>query len=1062
METKGKIQDVYGLTALQEGLLFHALYERKKSLYVEQMSFIVQGIVDVPVLEASLGDLFQRHDILRTTFIHENVNRTVQVVMRQRRAPLHFEDISSLADEDRIRFLSNFRETQVATGFDLTSDALLKFALIKTSRDTCELIWCWHHILADGWCIQILLRELVELYAARLHKRPANLPPVTPFSEYVKWVARKNPVEPAEYWKGLLAGFTRPTGLCFKNEGQLEKTIKNYTIDCAKTGRIRHLLQKNKVTANCFFRTAWGLILGIYHQTGDVVFGAVVSNRPAEIPGVENMVGLFVNTLPVRLKLEPQLPFEDLLQQVQGDLAASDNYSYFSLAEIQSLSPLKSALFDHIITYQNYPALGENSNANGSLGPLAISAGEFYEESHYGLDVVIREGSDVIDIAFRYDRKAVHDETVEMIIALFNVILDRALDNDRITVHGLCDLTTLDTTHPYFVPAKSLAEQRGNDRFRPHMTLTASFEEQVLKTPYATALVFGDLHLSFEELNTRANALAHHFMSAYQLRVNDLVAISLVPGDVMITAILAVLKCGGAYVPVDPNFPSARIDRILSDGNCRFLFDTDAYDAYRLAEREYSRQPVISKAQPTDIAYVIFTSGSTGQPKGCVLQHNGVVNRIEWMWQHYGFDASDVILQKTTFTFDVSVWEIFMPLCWGARMVILPQDDIASPVSIRAKIRSEKVTCLHFVPSMLSAFVTDTFDDGDISLDLKTVNRLFTSGEALTSALLNRWYHKVQIPVTNLYGPTEASIEVTYYATSVGDRTVPIGRPIWNTYIHIIGESGQILPRGAVGEICIGGIALSRGYLNNIELTNARFVNDPLTRNMKIYRTGDRGRWLPDGNIEYLGREDEQVKIHGYRIELGEIENTLLQLSWISQTVVITKVGEDEELELVAYVVANLDDKDVDGVHEIRNYLARSLPAYMIPTYIVLVDKLKQTSSGKIDKLALLPPSTRGRLAANYVPPQTQMQKEMAAIWSQILNVETIGIYDNFFQLGGHSLKAIRLLSMVSKKMNFRLHIRTVFDHPTIAAFCEEVEAIRWVNTANSTEHNNNVGEIII
>ncbi|RIY04673.1 amino acid adenylation domain-containing protein [Hymenobacter rubripertinctus] len=459
---------------------------------------------------------------------------------------------------------------------------------------------------------------------------------------------------------------------------------------------------------------------------------------------------------------------------------------------------------------------------------------------------------------------------------------------------------------------------------------------------------------------------------------------------------------------------------------------------------QYSEQNPVLVNHATDLAYVIYTSGSTGNPKGCMLQHRGVVNRIDWMWHHYGFSSQDVILQKTTYSFDVSVWELFLPLCWGVPMVLCQKEDVTSPERIAALIERHGVTCLHFVPSLLSVFMAELFQDNRVAERLASLRKVFTSGEALPLKTIRKWYARLDTPVHNLYGPTEASVDVTYFATSPHDTTIPIGRPIWNTQLYIVGPRNELLPLGVAGEICIGGDGLARGYLNQPELTAEKFVANPFRAGERIYRSGDLGRWLADGNIEYLGRNDMQVKVRGLRIELGEIEAALQQLEHIDAAVVLARSSLTGELELVAYLLSAAELV----IANIRAGLSERLPAYMLPNHFVSVAQWPLTPSGKIDRKRLPDPeSSRLSGSAEYVPARNDLENRLILIWEELLGREKIGVRDDFFELGGHSLKIMQLLSRINTAFQVRIGIQDVFAEPTIENLASHIDFILSQNT---------------
>jgi len=441
--------------------------------------------------------------------------------------------------------------------------------------------------------------------------------------------------------------------------------------------------------------------------------------------------------------------------------------------------------------------------------------------------------------------------------------------------------------------------------------------------------------------------------------------------------------------------------------------------------------------RPTDLAYVMYTSGSTGRPKGCMLEHRGVINRLAWMWSEYGFGSSDVILQKTSFTFDVSVVELFLPLCWGARMVVCPRPDAGSPERILSLIGREGVTYVHFVPGMLDAFIAGMPEKEDIGARLRTLRCVVASGEALTAATVRNWYDRVNIPLHNHYGPTEASIEVTAYTTRPGDERVPIGRPIWNTRISILDKSDRPVPQGIAGEICIGGIGLARGYHNQPELTASKFIADPLVAGGRLYRTGDRGRWLPDGNIEYLGRSDDQVKIRGYRIEPGEIENVLQAHPDISSCAVVAQTGPDGNNELIAYFIG----KQELNIPALKAHLQSVLPAYMVPGRYIRLENWPVTASGKVDRKALYPGmGAELTTGVDHASARTATEETLVAICRELLGVERVGIRDNFFDLGGHSLTALQFLSQIEAAFGVYINIQSIFQYPTVEDLAGQID----------------------
>ncbi|HEY8781714.1 MAG TPA: amino acid adenylation domain-containing protein, partial [Mucilaginibacter sp.] len=576
------------------------------------------------------------------------------------------------------------------------------------------------------------------------------------------------------------------------------------------------------------------------------------------------------------------------------------------------------------------------------------------------------------------------------------------------------------------------------------------FEEQAAKTPNATAVVFEEAQLTYKELNERSNRLAR-YLQKKGVKAETPVPICLERSAEMIIGILGILKAGGAYVPVDPDYPSDRISYMLEDTGAKLVLSSTA-SRERLngttqvsvieldGDREQIEKEKGSNLQtgirPEQLAYVIYTSGSTGKPKGAMNEHRGIVNRLLWAQDYFKLNSQDAILQKTTFCFDVSAWELLWPLIAGARLVFAKPGGQADSAYLRSVIESQKITLLHFVPPMLSAFVSD-LEAGDC----RGLKNVLCSGEALSPSQVQLFEEKLpEVKLHNLYGPTEAAIDVTCWsylnkAEAIG--TVPIGKPVSNTQIHILDINGRLVPAGVPGEIHIGGVQVGRGYLNNEELTAEKFISDPFSKEAgaRLYRTGDLGRWLPDGNIEYLGRTDDQVKIRGYRIELGEIESVLNQSGLVSQAVVLARADSGGNKRLAGYIVP----KETFDKQAVQNYLRAKLPEYMVPALWVELERIPLTPNGKTDRRAL--PDAEAASKREYIAPRTAAEALMAEIWQEVLKVDKIGIEDNFFELGGHSLLALRLGSSIRKRFGSELPISEVFVYPTVSSLTNQLES---------------------
>lgn len=867
------------------------------------------------------------------------------------------------------------------------------------------------------------------MYQCLIQGHTPDLGKVHPYSDYIKWLRHTDKAATLAYWREYLSGYDALSGLpAVSATGKPAYKAKqsNFSIDGALRQSVRTLCAESGITENIFIQTVWSVLLGRYNNTNDVVFGAVVSGRPAQLEGVEDMIGLFINTIPVRITFGEGATIREVMKQVHQNYIAGLNHHYAQLADIHGITLPGRNLFDHIVVFENYPVqemVKESVENNRQQKPLTMLSSGSFEQSNYDFMFTIVPGENLL-LKFSYNANVYSEAQVERVMQHLVHIIEQVVLHSAARIE---DIDYLDAAE------KEVLLDTFNDTaaaFRDTETLISLFEEQVTGTPETTALVFEGRSFTYREINEKANRLAHYLRITYAIVPGDRIGVKLDRSEQMIVALLGALKSGGAYVPIDPGYPQERIDYLLEDSQCKVLIDDALLAAFDGVAAGYSTVNPESVNTAADLAYVIYTSGSTGQPKGCMLEHRGVVNRIAWMWQHYGFSAADVVLQKTTFTFDVSVWEIFLPLCWGARMVLCHKDDVAVPGRLLDLIEREKVTCLHFVPSMFSAFITAVADEPRLPQRLLSLRGIMTSGEALPAETVAAWYQLLPVPVHNLYGPTEASVDVTYYTTAPGDTKVPIGRPIWNTAIYILDADNRLLPSGVAGEICIGGIGLSRGYLNKPQLTAEKFVANPFRAGERMYKTGDLGRWLPDGNIEYLGRKDDQVKIRGYRIELGEIEAALLKQPGVSAAAVTVKTSRDGDKDLLAYIVSNREYT----VSELKTALGNTLPGYMVPAYYMPLASMPLSANGKLDRKKLPEPDGMGLSGSKaYVAPANELEEQLVHIWQDLLGREKVGVRDNFYEIGGNSIKIIRLSKILSKTLDKDISVALLFQYPNIA-----------------------------
>jgi amino acid adenylation domain-containing protein len=1030
------VSAIYRLSGLQEGMLFHSIYEEQFGNYIEQLTCDLID-ADLTVLVAAWNEVIKRHSVLRSGFYYDSFSIPVQCVYRHASIPvaeMDYRTMDSIAQQNTFdEYVANDRKK----GFDLKSPPLMRLGLARLDEHRYRMLWSFHHILFDGWSIPVLVGELLNIYEALLKGEAVTQPAEDKYEDYIRYLERIDKDAEEHYWRSYLQGVTEGSLLPFvkkvNTDGEVTGNFKSIVkiLDKAATTLIHNFAKNNRVTINTLMQGAWALLLNRYTNSDNVLYGVVVSGRPEQLPNVEQRVGLFINTIPFTASFAENAEVGAWLQSLQTDQVNSRNYQYTTLQNIKEWTGIKTGLFDTLLVFENYPV---NKLVAAKKWSLQVENINVREQTNYPLTILIAD-ADELNFTFNYNLSLLNTNYVQRISEQFIHVLLQITGSDADTLNDVSIIA----------PEEEKTLATFNDTAVNHpadKTIVSLFEEQAAATPNAVALVFEGDKLTYQQLNERANQLAR-YLQQHGVGAETLVPICLERSFEMLIGILGILKAGGAYVPVDPEYPQERIDFMLQDSAATILLsnsgaadklghtgiqvialDTD-WDVIAKLDSSNLNTPI----KPTQLAYAIYTSGSTGKPKGAMNEHAGILNRLLWTQSYFNLTAEDTVLQKTTFCFDVSVWELLWPVIYGAKLVFAKPGAQGDSGYLKDIINREKITLLHFVPSMLNVFLLD-INTGDCA-GLKNV---LCSGEALNVSQLNLFREKLPNAVLhNLYGPTEAAIDVTYWSDTdkqITIDTLPIGKPVWNTQIHIRNKTGELCPVGIPGEICIGGIQVGRGYLNRPELSAEKFITDPYTEqaDARLYKTGDLGRWLPDGNVEYLGRIDDQVKIRGYRIELGEIEHVLLQSGLIKQAVVLA--GDDKQgvKRLTAYVVAEEYDRQA-----LINYLQAQLPEYMVPQLWVNVDAFPVTSNGKIDKRALTQLSPSANLFNEYAAPRNQTEIKLAEIWKDLLGAEQVGIHDNFFELGGHSLLAMRVVSQLRREMNSDVSIRHIFNYPTIA-----------------------------
>jgi amino acid adenylation domain-containing protein len=987
----------------QERLWFLSELDPTSTAYHIASVVRLKGELRIDLLERAFQHVIERHESLRTAFVASGGKPAQRV-------------------HAHVPFTLATSEEGLHAPFDLGRPPLLRAALRPEAANEHVLSLTMHHIVSDGWSMSVLVEELAALYDALARGVSPALPALPiQYPDYAvwqrAWLSAGELERQLAYWVETLRG-APPLELPADRPRPPVQTSRGarvaFRFSEALTARIRSLAGENSASLYMTLLAGFNVLVGRYVRQRDVVIGTPIANRArAE---TESLIGFFVNTLALRTLVDEQRSYRTLLAQVKTttlDAFAHQDLPFEKL--VDALKPARdlsrTPIFQILFVLQNAPT------ANLVTPELTIAPEAPREiTAQFDLTCAFVEDGAALAGTFDFNVDLFDTRTVER--------LARHLERlfDALTRAPDAPLHTLDFVDDSERMAL-LSSGTGPTVARSPQTVVDAFEAQVALRPDAVAVTFEGTSLTYAELNARANQWAHHLVGRGIGR-EALVGVSLPRSLDLVVALWAVLKAGAAYVPFDPDYPRERLDFMRRDANVAFMLDAPPIDA---VAQEPATNPRVVR-DPRSLAYVIYTSGSTGQPKGAMNSHAGLLNRLLWMQETYPLDASDVVLQKTPFSFDVSLWEFFWAHMVGARLAVARPDGHKDPLYLAATIRRERVTTLHFVPSMLAAFLE--YDSA-----LPALRRVICSGEALSADLEKRFYRLSGAELHNLYGPTEASIDVTAWSCPRGGSggSVPIGRPIANTQALVLDDRFLPAPVGVPGELCLGGVQLARGYLGRPALTAEKFVPHPFAESERLYRTGDLARLRDDGAIEYLGRLDHQVKLRGFRIELGEIEARLAPL--VKDCVVIVREDIPGDKRLVAYVVGG------ESAAALRDALAAALPDYMVPSAFVFLDALPLSPNGKLERRALPAPEVTSANA--YVPPQTECEETLVNLFVTILRVPRAGIHDSFFALGGHSLTATQLVSGVRERLGVEIPVRALFEAPTAAKLAEVIERTR-------------------
>ncbi|MEZ4823694.1 MAG: amino acid adenylation domain-containing protein [Ignavibacteria bacterium] len=976
---KDLIEGLYRLSGLQQGMLFHGLYNEGKGAYLEQMSCDFINL-DIDILKKTWDHIIKRHSILRTSFIYSEISIPVQSVNREVKLPLEILDYSDLPKGKQEAALKDHEEADRNKGFDFNVAPLMRIALIKLSEDRYRMLWTWHHILFDGWSLPVLMEEFLSTYETYLAGKEPVKKDVDKFEDYIRYIERGSKERQEKYWRNYMKGIEQSTLLPFigatadRTKGKGEYETEVLQLDEKTTSLIEEFAQRNRLTINTVMQGVWSLLLHHYTGNENIAYGVIVSGRPDDLPGVEQRVGLYINTLPLHSILKDGKSLVKWLQDMQKEQLSSRLYQHTPLQDIQKWTGVTGDLFDSLLVFENFPV---SELVKSKKWSLAIENVEIKERTNYPLTLMIGSSKETT-INFSYNSELLNNEYVKEIKEHFRNVLLQVIDADETDVTEI-DILTKDEKEKLLVEYNDTTAV--NDLSK---SIADLFEAQAAKTPDNAALIFDGVELSYSELNRRSNQLAH-LLKSKGVKADSLVPVCLNRGFEMITAVLAVLKAGGAYVPIDPEYPSERKEFMLKDSGAKvFISSKDLVDNFDFEISTdvdvmftdsdealisgQSPENLKDKRDPENLAYMLYTSGSTGNPKGVRMPGRNLVNLLLWQDKQFK-NRQRKVLQFTALNFDVSFQEIFSTLCFGSTLCLITGERRIDMAEVMKDIQKSGITHL-FVPFIVLKNLAEYIETG--TGKTYSLEEIITAGEQLKlTKEINSLLEK-GISIVNQYGPTEAHVVSSYTVPSKNNLSdlPPIGKPVDNTQLYILDGKGKPVPAGVAGELYIAGVQVARGYLNLPELTEEKFVKDIFSNdeNARMYRTGDLARWLPDGNIEYLGRSDDQIKIRGYRVELGEIESVLQKSELVKGAVVLAKEDKAGNKRLIGYVVPNGNGDFDKGT--VDSYLRARLPEYMVPG-VCEVDSIPLNANGKVDRKALPDPDLSELLSKRiHCPPQ--------------------------------------------------------------------------------------------
>ncbi|MCW1243504.1 amino acid adenylation domain-containing protein, partial [Pseudomonas sp. SAICEU22] len=1059
--TGNPIEDIYPLSPLQQGMLFHSLLHEDSGVYLMQDRYRIGGAIDEAAFLESWRQVVALHPSLRASFQWKSQKQPVQVIHRQVKVPLDTLDLRGLAPHEQEARIRTLLEDEQKVGFNLSKPPLIRFRLVRLADESYEFIRSFHHILMDAWCISLVTVDFLKVYEALCNDRTPELKAPRPFRDYIQWLQRQDAGKAEQFWRGQLQGLNAPTPLTVDNGVTRDRYTDAVLVDDQlihldeqETQALTAFCRSRRITPNTFFQGVWSLLLSRYSGQQDVVFGVTVAGRPADLTGVAQMIGLFINTLPLRVSVDPNASLGTWLDDLQKLNVDMRDFEHTPLTDIQGWSdfPRGETLFDSILVFENAP-IDEQILEGGFQ--FSLEGMDHSVHTHYGLTVVILPGEQ-LGIRVSYDRERFEASTVQRLLGHIASLVRSMLATPDAPLASL-----------ELLAADERQQLLGKWALNPHdfpldQSYAALFAAQVAQRGDQVAATCAGESLTYAELDLRSTRLAHALREA-GAGEDQLVALVAPRGLALLTMMLAVFKAGAAMLPLEVNHPPERLREILGLSRAplliaseacsglldQLLSDLDPAPKALFAEAGWTSgndAPLPLLAGPDSLAYVLFTSGSTGTPKGVMIEQRGMLNNIFGKVPALGLSAADRIPQTASVAFDISVWQFLAAPVFGATVHILPDEVAHDPQRLLQVLACERLNVLEIVPSLMRTLLALCPCD----LQLPDLRWVLPTGEALPPTVARDWFARFpDIALMNAYGPAECADDVAFQpifeAPGAEVSHMPIGRPTANNRLYVLDEALRPVPVGVAGEICVGGVGVGRGYLHDPQRTADAFIDHPQLEG-RLYRTGDLGRWRADGVIEYLGRRDQQVKLRGHRIELTEIEHRLAQHPNVREAAVLLRENTAGEAWLVAYWSAHDETQGSDGLGE---HLRAQLPPYMVPAAFVCLDKMPLNNNGKVDRKALAARKLDWQAdTQESIAPRNALETAVASIWAEVLGRDTVGVEDNFFTLGGHSLLATQIVARLRTQFKLDLPLRVLFEQPTVALLAEAIGARQAEATA--------------